>query len=669
MKELERALPHHHQRWIRGGITAAAVGYLLVAVTQSGSILVQSEFWIGVACCVLLGLSRFKTQWAAYAGLLIIWVELIWSLAENEAGLRSASSVALPVWIVVVTLFSGGRLAWIATISTMLAVPVATYLGWPALHPGERRDESLAMLVVVEMCLLSAAWLVTQFMAALVESVNRDRLNASRTAQFMEKAPDAMVGVASGKIVAFNALAERYFGVPRREMLGRRVRDLPVYNAERASLFELAKTKPQDLVVDGCVLETRVQILEHEGAAPEELYVFRDVTERHAAEAKAQELQVQLEHAQRMEAIGQLAGGIAHDFNNLLTAFSGTAELLMDSDDEEVRELAGELDAASSRGAALTRQLLTFARRDVVQRRVLDLGDVVETTRTLLEHLLGERIVVNFDLTRGCHIEGDQAQIEQVVLNLATNARDAISGSGSLTFRTESDGDLVRLIAKDSGRGMDEETRQHIFEPFFTTKPRDKGTGLGLSTVHGIVTRAGGTITVESKLAGGTTFIITFPQSARGKESLKPPPRISRKVPMHGHLLLVEDDGAARDITRRILERSGFSVTTATSAEEALALCRDGVLPDALVSDVVMRGLTGVELAERLRQRSPDLPVLFISGYVDDVLSNWPFDTTQDLLLKPFSGEELVSRVRDKLKEHKTRSHSIFGNPEASREG
>ncbi len=666
LEELKRALPQRYRHWVRSGLIASSLGYVLVALSRSDPLLSSVEFWIGVTCCALLAVERLRPKRAGQAALALIWWQLIWSLAANQEGLRSTSAVALPVWIVVVALFSGGRGAWWLTAITMAAIPLSAYLGWSLMHPHEPVVYALDVLLVTEMTILSAAWLVTQFMTTLVESVARDRLNASRTAQFIENAPDAMIGVADGNVLAFNALAERYFRVSRKRLLGQPIARLPFFDREVELLFEKAKTSPQILELDDYVLETRVQLLQHEGRSPEMLYVFRDVTERHAAERKAQELQVQLEHAQRLEAIGQLAGGIAHDFNNLLTAFAGTAELLLDTGDKEVRQLAIELEAACGRGAALTRGLLTFARRDVVQPRVLDLSQVLETSRTLLEHLLGERIDLHFDLTEGCFIEGDQAQLEQVVLNLATNARDAIAGSGTLSFRTETHQAQVRLVATDSGQGMDAATQAHIFEPFFTTKPRDKGTGLGLSTVHGIVTRNGGRIEVASAPGEGTTFTISFPRVSQVSIHHTLPPRISRKVPLFGHVLLAEDNDGARDVTRRLLERSGFQVTTANSGEEALTLCHDGLAPDILVSDVVMRGLSGVDLAERLRKKLPHLPVLFVSGYVDDVLRDWPLDTTQDLLLKPFSAEELISRVAHKLKQSIARLKVVPADSKAS---
>ncbi|MGE0352824.1 MAG: PAS domain S-box protein [Gemmatimonadales bacterium] len=382
------------------------------------------------------------------------------------------------------------------------------------------------------------------------------------------------------------------------------------------------------------------------------LVVLRDVTERN-------ELENRLRMAAKMEAVGRLAGGIAHDFNNLLTAVLGSCDLLglqlpaaspLLSDVEEIRR-------AAQRATRLTQQLLAFSRRQVLHPKILDLNREVEEIQRMLGRLIGEHIemVTRFrpDLLR---IQADPTQLEQILLNLAINARDAMPGGGTLTIETadaappaawnDPPTHCVMLSVRDTGIGMDETVRAHIFEPFFTTKEKGRGTGLGLATVYGIVKQSGGYITVDSAPGQGTTFRIFFPgidQPAEASEQ----PLVRTRTRHTGTILLVEDEGAVRQLARRILSGAGYNVLEAASGRDALrhSAQLQGKL-DLLVSDVVMPGMSGPELADRLRAEQPGLPVLFISGYPDETLNRAVAGAEADLLNKPFTAEELLDRIR-----------------------
>jgi|GEM_PF-983571 len=385
-------------------------------------------------------------------------------------------------------------------------------------------------------------------------------------------------------------------------------------------------------------------------------------------EAAARDSEEELRQAQKMEAVGRLAGGIAHDFNNLLTAISGHNELLRDALEpgSPQYEDAREIQHASERAASLTQQLLAFSRRQVMQPEVLDLNRVVLESLTMLSRLIGEDIELASDLEPGlAPVQVDRTQMEQVLLNLAVNSRDSMPVGGRLLLRTRTvtlDGNLgvpspglptgtyVALEVSDTGVGMDEETRDQIFEPFFTTKDRFKGTGLGLSTVYGIVQQSGGGIEVESAPQKGATFRIFLPRS----QERVPEQVIGTQAPAAPGcetLLLAEDDTAVRRLIRRTLESRGYQVLVAESGTEALEVARrhaEGI--DLLVTDVIMPGLGGADLAEELRAADQTLRVLFVSGYADDMLGRQGVPSDRDAFLaKPFTPGTLARKVREVL--------------------
>ncbi|MBE7453093.1 MAG: response regulator [Kofleriaceae bacterium] len=393
-----------------------------------------------------------------------------------------------------------------------------------------------------------------------------------------------------------------------------------------------------------------------------------DITEQRRAARALAESQAQLHQAQKMEAVGRLAGGVAHDFNNLLTvilSYAGMAQADL-PDDHPLRGDLDEIVTAAERAADLTRQLLAFSRPQPVAPRVLALDELIPELGKMIRRLIGEDVALRTVLAPGTgKIRLDPGQLEQILLNLAVNARDAMPGGGTLTIETRdveldgshavhhlgvTPGPHVMIAVSDDGDGMDACTRARIFEPFFTTKPPGKGTGLGLSTVHGIVRQCGGTIWVYSEPGHGTTFKLYFPRF--DGEPAAPRPALDVAT-LRGRetVLVVEDDDQLRAVSADILRRHGYVVLTAPDGDEALALARehDGAL-DLLLADVVMPQMSGPELVRHLRARHDGLRVLFMSGYTRHALRRLPALGAEDgHLEKPFAPEMLLRTVREVL--------------------
>jgi CheY-like chemotaxis protein len=370
-----------------------------------------------------------------------------------------------------------------------------------------------------------------------------------------------------------------------------------------------------------------------------------------------------------MEAIGRLAGGVAHDFNNLLTIINGYSDLLLGrlSPDDPSRNLVSEIYRAGERSAGLTRQLLAFSRKQVLAPRTLDLNAVVADTTSLLQRVIGEDVRLAAAPGRGLWpVRADVGQIEQVLVNLAVNARDAMPAGGKLTIETRNveldeeyaashadarPGPYVLLAVSDTGHGMTPEVKARIFEPFFTTKEVGKGTGLGLATVYGIVKQSGGHVGVYSEIGLGTTFKVYLPRTepdggiVRGQSQLLAPPPGTETV------LVVEDDASVRALTRHVLWQAGYTVLEAADGDEALRVGAGHAGPIHLVvTDVVMPGRAGREVAEKLAERHPTVRVLFVSGYTDDaVVRHGVLHERMNFLQKPFTPAGLARKVREVL--------------------
>ncbi len=394
--------------------------------------------------------------------------------------------------------------------------------------------------------------------------------------------------------------------------------------------------------------------------------VARDMTEHNRAEAERRALEQQLQEAERLETLGRLAGVVAHDFNNLLAAIMSYARFVAEetADRPAVRSDAEQIQAAAQRAAALTRQLLIFSHREVTQPEALDLNVIVADIRNLLSISVGSHIDLQVNAASDlAAILADPGQVGQVLLNLAINARDAMPRGGTLTIGTRStelDGGYARLhpgvspgpylelTVSDTGIGMSAEVAARIFEPFFTTKPQGQGTGLGLSTAHGIITEAGGSVTVESEEGTGTTFRLYFPAISAAAPA-PPAPAAPGARGNEATILVVNDEPAVLAVTSRILRREGYATLEAGTYEEALSMAsvRDFQL---LLTDSVMPGMSGATLAERVTELRPGVPVLHMSGYSAEVLDPESIrDGELAFVQKPFTAETLLDKVRAML--------------------
>jgi PAS domain S-box-containing protein len=446
--------------------------------------------------------------------------------------------------------------------------------------------------------------------------------------------------------------------------------DQDIYYRHRKQLFETGEPQAYELrmvKLNAAAFWARLEATaaQDAGGTPVCRVVISDITERKKAEEAREKLTAQLAEARQMESIGRLAGGVAHDFNNLLTVINGYSQLLLAklSAGDPLRASLAEIHKAGERAAGLTRQLLAFSRKQVLQPRRLDFNRVVREIRPMLERLVGEDVEVcvalNADTGMVC---ADPHQLEQVLMNLAVNARDAMPGGGKLSIETAAVewgeghtqshpgapvGRYIMLAVSDTGAGMHDETRRHIFEPFFTTKAVGKGTGLGLSMVQGIVAQSGGYIDVYSEPGQGTTFKIYLPALAEAAAEAVGP----AEIPALGGnetVLVVEDYAEVRNYAVAVLEAYGYRVIQAEDAGEALLLCeRERERIHLVVTDVVMPNMSGREMADRLATLRPEIKVLFMSGYTDDVIVHLGVvEKAAEFIQKPFSPEELAGKVR-----------------------
>jgi CheY-like chemotaxis protein len=379
-------------------------------------------------------------------------------------------------------------------------------------------------------------------------------------------------------------------------------------------------------------------------------------------------LEEQYQQAQKMDAIGRLAGGVAHDFNNLLTVILGYCELLLadlDPDDPRQADMA-EIQRAGASAAMLTRQLLAFSRKEIIEPTLLDLNTVLTDMRAMLGRLIREDVKVVLALRPELGlVKADRGQVEQIVMNLAVNARDAMPTGGTLTIETANveldahdatthvtlkPGPYVALTVTDTGTGMSPQVQARLFEPFFTTKEVGKGTGLGLATVHGIVTRNGGSVIVDSEVGRGTSLRVFFPRAEAAETVVEAPLPAPRPRAGMQTVLVVDDAEGLRDLAKRLLERQNYKVLLAANADEALQLCERNASIDVLLTDVVMPGASGPELKRLLIERRPAVKVIYMSGYTEDaIVQHGVLNPGIAFLHKPFTAESLGRKIREVL--------------------
>jgi len=458
-------------------------------------------------------------------------------------------------------------------------------------------------------------------------------VDVQRRVRFVNSSFEALTGLVAAEISGRDILD---FFADLRHVVGPDV--LPTLRDGRAWHGRVPLSHPRERLVDASFSSVR----DARGRTTHFVALARDVTREAALESD-------LRQAQKLEALGQLAGGVAHDFNNLLAVIQGYAEIVRDGQsDPEMREFVGRIEEAARQAASLTSQLLAFGRRQLSHPRVVDLNSVVREADGMLRALVPEDIEICVDLDPDLgRVRLDPRQVHQILLNLASNARDAMPHGGRLEIQTQRrPGDRAALRVNDDGAGMDDETREHIFEPFFTTKGPGEGTGLGLASVYGIVEQCGGSVEVESAPGRGSRFRIEFP-CTRDRIESSPGLRVPGDPDRRASILVVEDQAGVRGLLGRQLERAGFAVALATDGVAALEWAeRPGAGLDLLVTDVTMPRLGGAALAERLRARWPGLRLLYISGYwPEDLVAQVEADLRADFLAKPFSHRELVAKV------------------------
>ena len=521
--------------------------------------------------------------------------------------------------------------------------------------------------------LLAAVTDISAQKAAERDLIEREQ----RLRALMENANDAIavVGAEDGLIRDVNRKMLELLGVAREQMIGVPARDFSISSGieELVRTFfeavEVGNGRLRDSHIrkpDGSVgiIDFSLSLVDV-GGERLVIAIGRDVTQERA-------LEEQLRQAQRMEAVGRLAGGIAHDFNNLLTAILGYARLLahdLPEDDERQPEVA-EIIGAGTRATELTRQLLAFSRQQVLEPRVLDLNQIISALHRILQRVIGEDVTIDLELSGDTpSVFADPGQLEQVVMNLVVNARDALTAGGRITIATdcrelgEHAPDFVTSLPRgryailrvtDNGTGIAPDVLPKIFDPFFTTKGSGHGTGLGLATVLGIVEQSGGGVRVETEPGVGTTFMIALPGEQRGEAAGAASRTAARELdagtetPGGGEtILLVEDDDAVRRLASEILRRDGYEVIEMPGPEAALSAARERDGIDLLLTDVIMPGASGRSLADALRQSRPELRVLYMSGYTDEVIA---FEDLNEpgvsFLQKPFTPEALGARVR-----------------------
>ncbi len=517
---------------------------------------------------------------------------------------------------------------------------------------------------------------ITSFLDITARKQAEDQLReANQTLRaLIEALPLAIIAMDfQGNVKSWNRTAQRMFGWTEQEVLGDLFPAVPESDEEffRANLKRarqgetLCGIERQRRRKDGSLMDVALWNTvqrDASGSPVGVISVIADITQR-------KHLEEQLRQSQKMEAVGRLAGGVAHDFNNLLTVVTGFSQLMLDGmqEDNPFRAPLEEILKAGNRAAGLTNQLLAFSRRQMIRPTVVDLNRVITDTERMLRRLISEDIELVLLLGSGLRsVRADAGQIQQVLMNLAINARDAMPRGGSLTIETSNvvlrvndlaahpelrPGDYVLLTFTDTGEGMDETTRTRLFEPFFTTKGLGRGTGLGLSTVYGIVKQNGGDIAVWSEPGRGATFRIYLPGLSADAE----PPREAGKhsMPTEGSetVLLVEDEPGVRNMVRQVLTSQGYDVHVACDGRDALRVYAElSQQVDLLVTDVVMPHMNGQELARQLIALQPDLKVVYISGYAEPVLARYGVsEEGVTFLQKPFTPQELRRRVREAL--------------------
>jgi PAS domain S-box-containing protein len=589
-------------------------------------------------------------------------------------------------------------LAWILVNHFLLATMLRLARGTSYRESGLFSAKTVGMDLVVALLGVALAafwrsnpWLIPAVIAPLVVSHRSLSILAQlrdSEERFRAMFDSAAIGTGvldlRGRVVTSNPALEQMLGYDKDELAGKSAAELthPDDRERELDLFsELARGTREEYRLEKRVLAKSGEVMwaHHTVSLVRDAFtkpkfaiaMLEDITPRKRAEDERFRLESQLRQAQKMEAVGQLAGGVAHDFNNLLTAIRGYSEFALNrigDGQPELKKDIEEISKSADRASSLTRQLLAFSRKQLLQPRILQLNDVVSEVDKMLRRLIGEdiEVVTIFGRALG-RVKADPGQIEQVLVNLVVNARDAMPEGGKLTIETSNvdvdrehaaalgggllPGRYVMLAVHDTGHGIDAETKARLFEPFFTTKEQGKGTGLGLATVYGIVKQSGGYVVVESEPGKGAAFKVFLNRLEAGVEEVDLV-RIDEERPRGSEtVLLVEDEDVVRNLVREILDGNGYTVLEARNGAEALELGRRYTSPiHLLVTDVVMPKMSGRELAERLVTIHRETRVLYMSGYTDGAIGqHGVLDPHTELLHKPFTFDALAQKVRKVL--------------------
>jgi PAS domain S-box-containing protein len=636
-------------------IAGVALGLVFVGDLVSGRETLQGTYTQGGLSGILYSVAWLTMALAVYAQ---------WRIKDSDRPIRGLADYAR-------------SFPWLPYAAVVVAFLAPAIRDWNDIDMFRQHVPATGLLIALVVVRL---W-VTARQNATLAAVERERLAAA-----VDQAAEAILTTdRAGHVTYVNLAFSRMTGLPLKAVLGqdpdllRKLADPAPMEEMSAALIRgdswagrLVLTRPDGVAVE---IDMAVSPLrDGTGAINGSVAVARDISRERALEA-------QLAQSQRMEAVGRLAGGIAHDFNNILTAISGFAELAAAGlpADHPVAPDLEQILKASDRAAALTRALLAFSRRQVMQAKLIDINEILGGLTPMLGRLIGEdiQLVVGLDPDLGLSM-ADRAQLEQVVVNLAVNARDAMPDGGTLAISTANtdvdaaaarthvgaaEGQYVTLVVRDTGVGMTPAVMEHAFEPFFTTKERGKGTGLGLSTVIGIVQQSGGFMAVTSEPNVGSTFTVHIPRAVGAPHPSDVADFASMTLGGTETILVAEDEDAVRLFVERVLSAAGYRVLTAAHGAAAIATARSLPGLDLLVTDVVMPGMSGVELATQLTSARPGLHVIYASGYSEEAaLRDALGDDRGPYLSKPFSAESLLAAVRDAL--DRDRGSEAEGAPE-----
>lgn len=593
----------------------------------------------------------------------ILYVLLAAATMWSLGGIRSPAGYVFPPAVLMAGLVWSGRAGigvalassaiglWLVWLEQRGVLPAGT----PLLTPLRIWETMTGALVITAVML--------QVALRAIRTRHQEALHhARRNEALVNGAPDAMIFTnGADKIEALNPAAVQLLGIPESEATGQSLFALGLFDADAENRIKdclkrrdgMCRSGPIDASLKTSAgeipIEIRVCSSVRENGSHGRHLTLRDMSELNALEERRVSLERQLEHARRLEALGRLAGGVAHDFNNLLTVILGQISVTARAAPTAAESL-GIVELAAERASSLTRQLLVFGHGQVLKPEVVDVNRVLAELEPLLRKLCSEDIALVFAYGPVHAIAVDRVELEQVFINLVSNARDSISGQGTIRIHTGSTSDAVWASVEDDGEGIDEDLVNRVFEPFFTTKRPGSGSGLGLATVHGIVTESGGRVEVTSKKGQGTSFRIVFPV-AREMPASKESARVLPSPPPDAvAILVVDDDPLVRKVVSTILNENGYEIIASTGPADALAAAQKASRIDLVVTDVVMPGMNGPELYAGIRALHPAARVLYCSGYAEKFVQRRAGPAArQEYLQKPFSEQALLEKVRETL--------------------